>query len=126
MGSPAQIADLVVARPVRDGREVLVGGAGPAGGGAGAGRGGAVDEVPEQDLAVVAARGEQAPPVGGPLDGAEGAAVAAQLQEGLPRLPHVEDADHVGLGREGRQEVRVVGRRGQAQQRGRVRHGLLG
>jgi hypothetical protein len=34
--------------------------------------------------------------------------MAAKLEEGLSRLPHVEDADHGRVGGEGGEEVRVV------------------
>ena len=52
--------------------------------------------------------------------------MAVQLQERLPGLPHVEDADDLGVLREGREEVRVVGGGGEAEEGRRVGHGLLG
>ena len=68
-----------------------------------------VDEVPDEDEGVVGAGGEHAAPRGGPLDAVDGGGVAAEFEERLAGLPHVEDADQGAVGGEGGQEVRVVG-----------------
>ena len=68
-----------------------------------------VDEVPDEDERVVGAGGEHAAPRGGPLDAVGGGGVAAEFEERLAGLPHVEDADQRAVGGEGGQEVRVMG-----------------
>ena len=68
-----------------------------------------VDEVPDEDEGVVGAGGEHAAPRGGPLDAVDGGGVAAEFEERLAGLPHVEDADQRAVGGEGGQEVRVMG-----------------
>lgn len=54
-----------------------------------------VQQVPDEDEGVVATGGEHAAARGVPLDAVYGGGVAAQLEEGLARLPDVEDADDV-------------------------------
>jgi hypothetical protein len=51
--------------------------------------------------------------------------VAAQFEKCLARLPDIEDADDGGVGGEGSEEVRVVWRGGEAEERGCIRHCLL-
>jgi hypothetical protein len=50
-------------------------------------------QVPDEDETVVAARGEHAAAVGAPFDRVDRGAVAAEFEQGLARLAHVEDAD---------------------------------
>ena len=84
------------------------------------------EQVPDEHLAVVAARGKRSTPQGRPLDTVERALVAAQLQQGLARLPDIENSDDVRVHRKGRQQVVIVRGGGQSQQWRRMRHGLLG
>lgn len=52
--------------------------------------------------------------------------MAAEFEEGLTRLPDVENADETGVGGKGGEEVGVVGGCGEAEEWGSVGHGLLG
>lgn len=69
-----------------------------------------VNEIPNQDEAVVTSRGEDTASVGRPFDTVQGGGVALELEEGLSRLAHVEHADDVGVLGECGQEMSVVGR----------------
>lgn len=52
-----------------------------------------VDQVPDEDAAVVASRSQCAAATGGPFDAVYGGGVAAQFDERLAWLADVEDAD---------------------------------
>lgn len=52
-------------------------------------------------MGVVGAAGDDAAPRRVPFDAVDGAGVALELDEGLAGLPDVEDADDVGVLREG-------------------------
>lgn len=69
-----------------------------------------VDEIPNQNEAVVPSRGEDAPAVWRPFDTVQGGGVALQLEEGLSRLPHVKHTNDVGVLGECGQEVGVMRR----------------
>jgi hypothetical protein len=56
-----------------------------------------VDQIPQEDEAVVCAGGEDTPSVGGPFDGADGCGVAFEFEDGLARLPDIEHADDAGV-----------------------------
>lgn len=71
-------------------------------------------QIPQQDAAVVAAGREDAPLSVAPVDAVDRGAVAFELEECLAWLADVEDPDDVGVLREGREEVRVMGRGGDA------------
>lgn len=52
-----------------------------------------VQKVPDEHATVVASGGECAAATWRPLDAVYGGGVAAEFDEGLPWLAHVEDAD---------------------------------
>lgn len=118
---PPQVADLKVALPAGAGVPIVV----PLRSAVDGRRGVRAHEVPQEDLAVVCSGREGAAARGRPLYAVDGAAVAAELQKRLAGLPHIEDANDIGVCRKGGEEVRVVGRGGQPEERGRIGHGLL-
>jgi hypothetical protein len=78
----------------------------------------ATRQIPQQDATIIPPTGQHPPIRRTPLNGIHIRGMPAQLEEGLPRLADVEDADQRGLGGEGREEVGVVGGGGDAEERG--------
>lgn len=120
-GHPPQVADLKVALPAGAGVPIVI----PLGSAVDGRRGVRAHEVPQEDLAVVGSRRQGAAARGRPLHTIDGAAMAAELQQRLAGLPYIKDTDDVGVRRKGGEEIRVVRRGGQPEERGRVGHGLL-
>jgi hypothetical protein len=67
-----------------------------------------MQQIPNKHKRVVAAGGEHASPRGVPLDTVEGSRMSTELEECLPGLPHVKNADNVRILGKGGKEVRVV------------------
>jgi len=68
----------------------------------------AIEQIPDQNLAVIGARSEGPAPQGGPFHAVDCATVPAKLQEGLAWLANVENADHGTVLCEGSEQVSVV------------------
>lgn len=86
----------------------------------------AAQQIPDQNERVVGAGREHAPSAGTPFHGVERRGVASQFEEGGARLADVEDADGVGVGGEGGEEVGVVRGGGEAEERWRLVADLRG
>lgn len=123
---PAQVADLIVALPAGDGAAAPILAASAAVDCRSARGARLTHEVPDEDLTVVAARSERATAVWRPLYAVDGAAVAAELQQGLPGLTNVENANGVRVLGESREQMGIVRGGGEAQKGRRVGHCLLG
>lgn len=70
-----------------------------------------VDQVPEEDKAVICAGGKDSTAIWRPLNGVEGGGMALEFEEGLTRLANVKHTHDVGILGESSQEVGVVRRR---------------
>lgn len=82
-------------------------------------------QIPDQNQGVVSTGGQCSSSRGGPFYAVDGCAVAFEFEEGLTRLPDVEDADAVAVLGEGGEEVGVVGGCGEAEEGRGVGHCLL-
>ena len=67
-----------------------------------------MQQVPHEHQRVVGAGREHTAAAGRPFDCVNGRGVAAELEQGLARLPHVEDPDDLAIGGEGGEEVAVM------------------
>jgi hypothetical protein len=67
-----------------------------------------VNEIPDQDEAVVTSRGEDTATIWRPFDTVQRRGVALELEKGLSRLPHVKDTNDVRVLGECGQEMGVV------------------
>lgn len=83
-------------------------------------------QIPDQDQRIISTGRQRASSGRGPLYAVNSRAVAFEFEERLARLADVEDADAVAVLGEGGEEMGVVGGGGEAEERGRVGHGLLG
>ncbi len=69
----------------------------------------ATEQVPQQHERVVGARCQHAAPRRRPFNRVHWCCVAAQLQQRLARLPHVQDADDARVLRKSGEQMRVMG-----------------
>lgn len=98
--APADIINFVIAPPARDRNAFLVRlaeatGAVRAAGRRARGPAGVVDQVPNENVGVVGAAGDDAASCGVPFDTVDGAGVTLELDECLAGLSHVKNADDI-------------------------------